>query len=504
MSRARVSVTALLVVVAFASLGIPSTQQVFVVSPETDLQSVLDAAPPHSIIELTSGLHRGPVVVDRDLSLKGPRDAVIAAPLEADAALTVDEARLSVEGITVQGGWTGIDLLSATGTTVRDVAVRGADAQGIRVYRRSATLERVEVSGLSDPHAQGIEVLSAPDVIVRDSIVRGGKVGIVAHLSTVRFERNLVTGTTETAIMIREMGSGTATGNTIRGASGAGLYCGDMSRCEFAGNRVGLVTAASNTRSSAGWGLVVHYRSTASTTGDVLRGTAGAAVVLADSRLVPSSPLDVGSGLSGIMAGGWALVLALGALTICFALARFVVPPGGWRSPDLERLAPIAVAILFVGLAVQSFHMFEHWLQLYRVHFEGVPSRGGLVGSVAEVEWVHLVYNGAVLGGLAALVALRRRGWRPPGRIALGDRLLVAGVAIQGYHLVEHVLKVSQHLATGAKVNPGFLGRHADLVLVHFGINGAVYLAFLGLSLAYLLTGSRSRRGFRRRSPVTA
>lgn len=477
------------------SADVPSSRTVVSVSPGADLQAAVDAAPPHAVVELAPGEHAGPLTVDHSVTIRGSRDAVIAAPRDADAALTVSHPDVLVEGLTVRGGWTGIDLLSATGSVVRDVVVEGAEAQGIRIYRRSATLDRVQVRRLLDPHAQGIEVLSAPDVVVRNSSVDGGKIGIVAHLSTVLFENNVVRGTTQVGVMIREMGSGVAIANTVRDASGAGLYCGDMSRCEFADNDVSLVAAASNARSSAGWGLVVHYRSTASSTNDLLLGQAGAAVALAHSRLVPESPLRLGHGATGIIGGVWALLLSLSALVLCLGIAMRIVPRGGWWSTGpVAAFAPVAAAILLVGLVVQSFHMAEHWLQLYRVRVDGVPSRGGLAGQLVDVEWVHFVYNAAVLGGLAALVMLRRRGWVPAGRVGFGDRLLTAAIIVQGYHLVEHAFKVMQHVVTGAKVNPGLLGGRFDLVLLHFGINGAVYLAFLGLCVAYTLRPHASRR----------
>jgi hypothetical protein len=63
---------------------------------------------------------------------------------------------------------------------------------------------------------------------------------------------------------------------------------------------------------------------------------------------------------------------------------------------------------------------------------------------------------------------------------------------VQGYHVLEHTAKLAQHIATGAKVNPGLLGGHVDLVWFHFAINLTVYAAFLGACVCYL--------GFRRRA----
>jgi hypothetical protein len=67
-----------------------------------------------------------------------------------------------------------------------------------------------------------------------------------------------------------------------------------------------------------------------------------------------------------------------------------------------------------------------------------------------------------------------------------GDRLILAAALFQSYHVVEHSLKVTQHVVTGAKVNPGILGNHFDLVLLHFGLNAAIYAAFIAGAIVYL------------------
>lgn len=139
-----------------------------------------------------------------------------------------------------------------------------------------------------------------------------------------------------------------------------------------------------------------------------------------------------------------------------------------------------------VGLGVQSFHMFEHWLQVYRIHVDLIPSRGGLVGPAVAAEWVHLAYNGALMLLLTVSFNQVRRSV-PDARW----RLLGAAVLVQGWHSIEHVAKVTQHLTTGSPVNPGVLGRFTDLVWFHFTVNLTVY----GLCVAVaVLWVARSRR----------
>jgi hypothetical protein len=485
-----------------------SSPPVVKVAPGEDLQRQIDAATEGATIHLLPGTHAGPIEIPYRIALEGEPGAVLVAPPDSDAAIHVTADGTRVSHLQVLGGWTGIELDDAAGAVVRDVTIHKSELQGMRIYKASATVENVKISELRDPHAQGIEVLSAPDVIVRGSEVIGGKIGMVAHLSDVLFEKNVAAKTTQIGIMIREMSKGAAIDNRVHDVKGAGLYCGDMSLCEFAGNVVRDVAARGTIRSEAGWGLVAHYRSTASSTGDVLEGDAGPDLALSNSRITNNSPLDFRAGSAAVWPATAAVALSVIVLALVFtACYRFV---GATREqPTRQAVATTGAVLLATGVAVQSFHMLEHVVQLSRVRFDGVPSRGSLVGSVADTEWVHFGYNTLVLAGLALLLLLRRRGWNPRGNRAnraLGDRLVLAAAVLQGYHVVEHTLKVVQHQVTGAKVNPGILGEVFDLVLLHFGLNAAIYLAFVGAAVAYSVrsgirpalnrsTGPRGRPG---------
>jgi hypothetical protein len=159
---------------------------------------------------------------------------------------------------------------------------------------------------------------------------------------------------------------------------------------------------------------------------------------------------------------------------------------------------------LWIGIGVQGFHMAEHVLQVYRVHVDGVPGRGGLAGPSVDAEVVHFLYNSAVFALLIAVAWARHRGWTPSGSVDAGDRLMGAAVALQAFHMVEHSAKLVQHVATGAKVNPGILGGYVDLVWLHYAINLAVYGAFVGACVAYgSARRARARSGLPRpQSPI--
>jgi len=471
------------------------------VSPHESLSRVLSAAPAGSMIFLDPGEHRGPVTISRPLTVRGAPEAIVSAPLGARAAVSVASDRVTLDGFRVRGGETGVYVREADDVALQNLAVTGAEMQGIDVADAHATITGVRVRDLVSPRAQGIEIRNSEHrgiISVTDSEVNGGQEGIVSHVSRVRFQNNRVTGTTMHALSITEMSRGVAAGNVVSGARGAGLYCGDMSLCDFRGNDVGVVARTDSTRSGAGWGLVVHYHSSAHGEANALRGRAGPVGVFGDSHLRDRSALRLGDGWAGLAPGLWVVPLALLALAGASRIGRGLIRP---HEPAASERLRWVLPVVLAGLAVQTFHMLEHGLQVYRVHFDGVPSRGGIVGPTVEAEWIHFTYNVLVLGGLAAVAWARVRGWSGTAR-GRADGLLAGAVLVQGYHVIEHSLKVLQHVSTGAKVNPGIAGHWVDLVWFHFGVNLAVYVGF---AAAMILLVPRVRIGrVLRRRPATA
>lgn len=461
-----------------------------------DVSAALRSAPAGAVVRLGPGEHRGPLTLDRRLTVTGAPGALLTAP-QSTAAITITADGAALKGIAITGGESGLVVRGAVGVRIDEVVIKGALLHGIEVVDAAATIRAARIYGLTSPFAQGIEVRNSdgrPDTIVRNSTVGGGQEGIVSHVSEVVIEDNQVSATTMRAIAVTEMSDGWVRRNVIDGAQGVGLYCGDMSRCEFSGNDTGVVAPGKGGRSSAGWGLVVHYHASASTTDDVLAGAAGAVATFVSSRITERSPLEPGLGAGAALPWSLTLAIALGALWAARALMARLLPPLG-RGPGLPSAARVAVPVLIAGLVVQSFHMLEHVVQAWRVYVDGVPSRGSLVGSVADTEWVHFIYNAAVLALFVAVLRLRRD-WRPPGRARAGDATIGAGCALQGYHVIEHTAKVMQHVVTGDKVNPGLVGGEIDLVWFHFGINAAVYVAFAAALWLYL------RRPVQRRAAV--
>jgi len=138
--------------------------------------------------------------------------------------------------------------------------------------------------------------------------------------------------------------------------------------------------------------------------------------------------------------------------------------------------AGAALPILFTALlAIMAGHEAEHVAQVLQkdaLDASCPTDCRGVLGFVFDLEWVHFAYNVSIEIVLVALVVGFRL-WRNP--------LLLAGTAIQGYHVVEHVYKLQQWFANGRQSpTPGILGMHFSLVELHFVLNTIVFLLVVG------------------------
>lgn len=127
--------------------------------------------------------------------------------------------------------------------------------------------------------------------------------------------------------------------------------------------------------------------------------------------------------------------------------------------------------LLLEALLVQGFHEVEHVVQVVQRSVLDIRLGSGLLGSVFDVEPVHFIYNLTFLGLLmGAYVGLRRSNAIPRnGSLVLG--LLTFAVIGQGYHAIEHVVKMIQFLETGRNGTPGMLGNWLNVVWLHFWFN---------------------------------
>jgi len=154
-------------------------------------------------------------------------------------------------------------------------------------------------------------------------------------------------------------------------------------------------------------------------------------------------------------------------------------------------------------VVIQGVHVGEHVIQLVQVFLLGVPEERalGLLGFVFAIqgteEWLHLAFNSAYLGGLV-LIAIGLLRW-PVTRLAVPTTALVAflffGVWLEGWHVLEHLVIISNVVANNGCPCPGILDARLGLsdAVLHFGYNAIAYAA-TALPFLYLVRYRRRMR----------
>jgi hypothetical protein len=135
------------------------------------------------------------------------------------------------------------------------------------------------------------------------------------------------------------------------------------------------------------------------------------------------------------------------------------------------------VSLLFLEMMIlQGVHELEHIVQVFQRTALGIASGAGMLGSVFDIEPVHMVYNVGFLVLLGLVYQGCRRDLRAiPRRADLVMRLLRVSFVFQIWHSIEHVVKMWQYIETGLNGTPGILGYWIPVVYLHLGYNTLLY-----------------------------
>ena len=140
---------------------------------------------------------------------------------------------------------------------------------------------------------------------------------------------------------------------------------------------------------------------------------------------------------------------------------------------------------LFLGiLGIQGFHVIEHVVQVVQRYALGIANGSGIVGSVADTEPVHLIYNAAYFGLLAAAylaLGLQQRSSPVEGSVR---GLLTFALCFQAFHLLEHTFKIVQYVQLGFQngtggilgSGPGGIVPLFPVPLLHLAYNAIAYI----------------------------
>lgn len=240
------------------------------------------AALPPTVV-LASGIHQGPLVLDRPQTLVGEPGAVVRG------GIVVRSDHVIVRNVTVEGGENGIDVDDAHSVLLDGVVVRGALLDGIHVRRSRVSIRHCTVDSPAG-FTQGIDISFAMDMgvsVVEDCVVRGGREGIVTHFAIVEVNENVVSGTRLRAIAMTEMSMGSIDRNRVSDALGVGIFCGDYSHCEIERNRVRGTRpdTASGDRSRLGVAVEAHFGARAELYRNDLAGNPTAVAAFVDAEV---------------------------------------------------------------------------------------------------------------------------------------------------------------------------------------------------------------------------
>ena len=143
------------------------------------------------------------------------------------------------------------------------------------------------------------------------------------------------------------------------------------------------------------------------------------------------------------------------------------------------------------ALVIQFFHWIEHVAQVYQHMWLGLSikeSRGILF--FLDLEWNHLVFNTLYLA-LLIIVWQGVRRFASFGRNNVAIYALGGGILIQGYHVIEHIVRIVQYFQIGCTPCKGILGWYIDGVYLHFIFNALVLALPL---IAFCLLVFQSKR----------
>ncbi|MGH9053401.1 MAG: right-handed parallel beta-helix repeat-containing protein [Acidimicrobiia bacterium] len=442
----------------------------------------LAAAPEGAVVRLAPGRYEESLVVQGPVTIEGPatgQATIVGRP--GQPVITVTGTRdVTLQGLTITGGELGVLIEDSEGVLVADNLVTGNSLRGVKVVFGSARIVGNVVADTFSPYGKGIHVANAmsrsPSVVEGNLVEGSGSEGILTNLVRVVVEGNRVLDNGSDGIAVSEMSHARVLGNTVAGNGRAGIYVVDMSMADLERNLV------EGNRSD---GVRLEFHAQARLLGNEVVGNEGCPVATGTSSAVfqRDNRLDGGAGcpspeplalnVQQISPRGLQVILLTGLVLLLVPLLV-----GGRRWPAF---------VLAAAAAVQVVHQFEHVVQVIQAH--------ALAGAVLDTEWVHLGFNSVLL--VALLMALAGYGWRRLAAGGLGGMVLLAGTALQGYHQVEHLVKIFQHVTLGSTPAPGILGQSFDLVWLHFSINlvvtGAVLVGFLALGTLSDLRSARPK-----------
>ena len=165
------------------------------------LSQAIAGAAPGDVLLLTGGAYRGPVTIDRPLTLTGSADAVIDGEGRG-TVITVTAEDVVIRGVTVTGSGrknadidAGIKIVKGANRALIEGATLSENLHGVDVHGghdaivRGNTIVGLRLDRMND-RGNGIYVWNAPGAVIEGNDIRYGRDGIFSNTSTKDIFRN--------------------------------------------------------------------------------------------------------------------------------------------------------------------------------------------------------------------------------------------------------------------------------------------------------------------------
>lgn len=229
------------------------------------------------------GTCNGSIVIDRDkVTLRGDPSATINATNENTDTVTVDANGVTLEKLTLSGGYYGVRNDQVFRLYIADCVIQDTRSDGIRVFVGDTRIVRTTVQRAG---ANGVYITRGGSVGASNSqFLNNHDSGIYAYgNSTVSASNSTFSGNL-TGIMVGTGSEGTFSGNTISGNTGVGLTAAS-SQVNIGGNNLIV--------NNANWGVWIYSGSMATIYGnriednawDGVSGDIGTTLVMNDNQI---------------------------------------------------------------------------------------------------------------------------------------------------------------------------------------------------------------------------
>lgn len=158
------------------------------------LAAAIAGAEPGDVLTLTDGAYRGPVTIDRPLTITGRRGAVVDG-LKQGSVVTIAAPDVTLRGFTVTGSGrinqdldAGVKIVQGADRARVEKLLVTDNMHGIDVHGgRDAIVSENEIVGTRSPRmnerGNGIYVWNSPGTLLQDNVIRYGRDGIFSNAS---------------------------------------------------------------------------------------------------------------------------------------------------------------------------------------------------------------------------------------------------------------------------------------------------------------------------------